>query len=189
MKVSEETAIGDVGVRRRLALPDVKGQIVFWSLFGGGLALDLWSKSAVHNWLDGRGRFSIVDGLLRFVWRQNDGAAFNLFAGKSALLVGIAIVALMVVIGAFLFGGARQRLAHVAFGMFAGGICGNLYDRVFNGGQVRDFIEVYVRISGRERLWPAFNVADSLLVVGVGFLIISTITAEKSTQRHAQQQK
>jgi signal peptidase II len=177
------------GKLHRLVLPDLKAHCIFWSLFVGGLALDLWSKSAVFRWLGGNGRYPLINGLLRFVSRQNDGAAFNLFAGNTLFLVGISVVAMIVVVGVFLFGGARQRLAHIALGLFAGGICGNLYDRLFNGGEVRDFIEVYVRISGRERLWPAFNVADTLLCIGVGLLIISTVTAGKSDQKRAQQRK
>lgn len=173
----------------RLVLPDSKAHCIFWPLFLGGVVLDLWSKSAIFQWLDGRRSVELVEGLLRVVWRHNDGAAFNLFAGNTLFLVGISVAALIIVVGIFLFFGVRQRLAHIALGLFAGGICGNLYDRLFNGGEVRDFIEVYVQVSGRERLWPAFNVADSLLCVGVGLLIISTVTAEKSAQKHARQQK
>jgi signal peptidase II len=183
-----ETTMTDAKLPR-LVLPDSKGQYIFWSLFAGGLALDLWTKSAIFKWLGPGGRYSIIDGLLRFDCRVNPGAAFNMFAGKAYFLVGISVVALILVVGIFLFGGVRQRLAHVALGLFAGGISGNLYDRAFNGGQVRDFLEAYIRIGGKIRAWPAFNVADSLLVVGVGLLIISTLTVEKSGQRHAQQQK
>jgi len=179
-----ETPMTDVKLRR-IILPDLKGHAIFWLLFLGGLGLDLWTKSAVGKWMAGRGRFEVIDGLLRLVWRQNPGAAFNLFSGRAVFLVSISVVALIVVVGIFFLGGARQRLAQVALGLFAGGISGNLYDRMFNGGQVRDFIEAYIR----DHLWPAFNVADSLLFVGVVLLIISTITVGKSDQKRDQQQK
>ena len=75
---------------------------------------------------------------------------------------------------------------HAALGLFAAGICGNLYDRIFNNGLVRDFIDV-VYWSGRH--WPAFNFADSMLCIGVGVVIISGLFTEKSARKHAQQRK
>jgi signal peptidase II len=115
----------------------------------------------------------------------NDGAAFSIFAGKAYILTAISVVALLVVFGVFLFSGTQYRLIHVALGFFTGGICGNLHDRIFNDGLVRDFVDVYIG----NKHWPTFNVADSLLCVGVGLLIISTFLTEQSSQKHAQQQK
>jgi signal peptidase II len=91
----------------------------------------------------------------------------------------------MVVLGVFLFSGTQYRSIHIALGLFTGGICGNLYDRIFNDGLVRDFIDVYIG----DKHWPTFNVADSLLCIGVGLLIVSTFLTEKPSQKHAQQHK
>ncbi len=168
-------------------MPDLKAHLIFWSLTLGGLVLDLWSKKAVFDWL-GREQshnVSIIDGLLRFIIALNDGAAFSTFSGKPYLLTAISIVALLVVLGVFLFSGTQYRSIHIALGLFTGGICGNLYDRIFNDGLVRDFIDVYIG----NKHWPTFNVADSLLCIGVGLLIISTFLTEKSAQKHAQQRK
>ncbi len=169
------------------ALPDSKAHLIFWSLTLTGLALDLWSKKAVFDWVGQQPSesVSIINGFLRLVRVLNNGAAFGVFAGKSYFLTGISVIALVVVLGVFLFSGTHNRLNHVALGLFTAGICGNLYDRIFNEGLVRDFIDVYYRDSH----WPAFNVADSLLCIGVGLLIISTFLTEKSAQKHAQQQK
>ncbi len=171
-----------------LALPDLKAHLIFWSLTLGGLALDLWSKSAVFNWLEQKpgNSVSIIDGFLRLVMALNNGAAFGIFAGKPYFLTAISVIALAIVLGAFLFNGTGHRLVHIALGMFTAGICGNLYDRIFNDGSVRDFIDVYYR----DHHWPAFNVADSLLCIGVGLLVISTfLTTEKSSQKQPQQHK
>ncbi len=169
------------------ALPDLKAHLIFWSLTLTGLALDLWSKKVVFDWLGQQQshNVSIINDFLRFVIAVNDGAAFGLFAGKPYLLAVVSVIALIVVLGVFLFSGTHYRLVHVALGLFTAGICGNLYDRIFNNGLVRDFIDVYYRDSH----WPAFNVADSLLCIGVGLLIISTFLTEKSAQKHAQQHK
>jgi signal peptidase II len=168
-----------------ISLPDSKAHLIFWSLFLVGLALDLWTKNLVFHWLEYPGSYPVIDGFVQLVTALNNGAAFGMFAGNSYFLMGIASLALVVIIAVFLFGGNRHRLVHIALGFFAAGICGNLYDRIFNDGLVRDFVDVYYR----NYHWPAFNVADSMLCIGVGLLIISTLFTPQSYRRHAQQQK
>jgi len=197
-----------------LIVPGLKAQLVFWPTIAVGIALDLWSKKAVFDWLQRqqRSNVTIINGFLRLVTALNDGAAFGIFSGKSYLLAAVSIVALAAVFIVFLLSGAERKLVHAALGLFAAGVCGNLYDRIFNDGLVRDFIDV-VYWPGRH--WPAFNIADSMLCVGVGLLIISALWApkrplssvsllqriakgkvglesrftEKSSRKHAQQRK
>jgi signal peptidase II len=156
-------------------LPDLWAHLVFWPLAVLGTALDLWSKKAVFDWLEHRGSISIIDGFLRLVRALNDGAAFGLFSGYPYWLVVVSCIALVVIFACFLFGGVRQRLIHIALGLFVAGICGNLYDRIFNDGLVRDFIDIYYH----QYHWPAFNVADSLLCIAVGSGIISCFWTPK----------
>ncbi len=168
-----------------LSLPDAKTHLIFWSLMAGGLALDLWTKKAVFDWLKPHETYPVIDGFLRLVIAVNNGAAFNLFAGKPYFLAAVSIIAIIGIFAVFLFSGGQHKLVHIALGLFAAGVCGNLYDRLFNNGSVRDFIDVY-----RENYhWPTFNVADSLLCIGVGLLIISTFFTEKPAQKHDQQHK
>ena len=162
--------------RPKLTLPDSKAQLTFWFLFMVGLALDLWTKRVVFDWLEQRGSVSIINGFLQFVRVLNNGAAFGILTGKPYLLATVSAVALTVIFAVFLFSRSRQRLFHIALGLFAAGVCGNLYDRIFNGGLVRDFVDV-VYWPGKH--WPAFNIADSLLCIGVGLLIISTFRPPK----------
>jgi len=166
--------------RLPLLLPDLRAHLIFWPLVVIGIALDLWSKRAVFNWLEHRGNVSIIDGFLRLVMALNDGAAFGLFAGHPYWLIVVSCVALVVIFVCFLFGETRQRLVQIALGLFAAGVCGNLYDRIFNDGQVRDFIDVCYR----QHHWPAFNVADSMLCIAVGLGIISCLWAPKHSSYH-----
>jgi signal peptidase II len=173
--------------RRPLALPGLKAHLAFWPLMAVGIALDLWSKRAVFDWLQQQGNnISIIDGFLRLVMALNDGAAFGLFSGKPYLLVAVSIVALIAIFVIFLFSGTERRFVHIALALFAAGVCGNLYDRIFNNGLVRDFIDV-VYWPGRH--WPAFNIADSMLCIAVGLLVISTFLTGKSFQKCGQQHK
>ena len=163
--------------RHPFALPDLAAQLIFWPLMAAGLTLDLWSKRAVFNWLRPGESVSVIDGFLQLVRAENPGAAFGIAAGQYHLLVAVSVIALVVIFAVFLFSGTRRKLVHIALALFAAGVCGNLYDRIFNNGLVRDFIDVYYR----QYHWPAFNVADSMLCVGVGLMIISSFRAPKSS--------
>jgi len=151
-----------------------KAHLLFWPIFAAAVALDLWTKRAVFDWLSTFPIpfYKVVDGFLNFIMAENNGAAWSIMRGQRILLSGISIVALAVVLGIFLFSRNQRRLVQISLALFAGGISGNLYDRLFNDGKVRDFIDV-VYWPGRH--WPAFNVADSLLCTAVGLLIILTL--------------
>jgi signal peptidase II len=173
---------------RGIEVPPLKAQLIFWPLTVFGLAFDLWTKKAVFDFLEHQpnNRYSIIDGIVQFVRALNDGAAFGLFSGNPYLLGAASIIALVVIVSIFLFSGTGRRLVHIALGLFAAGVCGNFYDRIFNDGMVRDFIDV-VYWPGKH--WPAFNVADGLLCIGVGLMIFSAIFTDKSPQERAQQHK
>jgi len=173
--------------RQVCALPDLEAQLIFWPLMAAGLTLDLWSKMAVFNWLEQKpgNSVSIIDGCLRLVRALNDGAAWGLLSGHRYKLIAISAIALIATIVIFLSSRNERKLFHVGLGIFAAGICGNLYDRVFNGGRVRDFIDVYYG----DYHWPAFNVGDSMLCIGVGLMIISILSTGKYSRKRARQQK
>jgi len=93
----------------------------------------------------------------------NTGAAFGLFHGQSfsltiVALVGIVILLLYVLIFYRRFPFLVNRLGKSALGLVLGGTTGNLIDRL-RFGYVTDFIDVGI--------WPAFNIADSAVVVGI----------------------
>ncbi|MFA5238138.1 MAG: signal peptidase II [Phycisphaerae bacterium] len=166
-------------LNNRLPMPDLPAQLIFWSIVVLGISLDIWSKKAVFDWLENRGIVQIIPGALQLVRALNNGAAFGIFAGHSFGLIAISLIALLVIFAVFLFGGVKQRLVQVSLGLFAAGVCGNLYDRIFNDGHVRDFIDVYYR----QHHWPAFNVADSMLCIAVGLGIISCLWPQKQSSQ------
>lgn len=169
-------------------LPTLQAHLVYWVIFTGGTALDLWTKAAIFNWLCKQhySKFSLIDGFINLVPALNDGAAFGIASGQRLLLTIVAVVALIGGVLIFLFSGTKHRLVHIAMGLFSAGVCGNLYDRIFNDGMVRDFIDV---VYWQGKHWPAFNLADTMLCVAAGLLILSAFLTERSSQKHAQQQK
>ena len=161
--------------------------LIFWPIFAGGLAFDLWTKKAVFAWLvNTQGQYAIIDGFLQLQLAENPGAAFGIAGGHRAMLVSISVIALVVILAVFMFALREGKIFVVALALFAAGIAGNLYDRAFNGGFVRDFIDI-MYWPGRH--WPAFNVADSMLCTAVGLLIISSLFSQKSCQTPAHPQK
>jgi len=168
-------------------LPTVAAHLFFWSIAVAALTLDLLTKWAVFEWLKGRSAVPVIDGVIRFVVVHNDGAAFGLFAGHLNWLIAVSFLALAAIFCVFLFGGSREKIMHVALALFTAGICGNLYDRLFNNGLVRDFIDVGINDNLR---WPAFNLADSFLCIAVGLMMIITIyLTERPCRKRARQQK
>jgi len=174
-------AAADAPARR----PDAAAHLIFWSIVIGGIAADLASKRAIFAWLKTvpNEQYQVIDGLFRLVRWENDGAAFSIAGGRTSLLIAVSVVALVVVLAIFLFGRVHQRVMQVALAMFAAGIAGNLYDRAFNNGCVRDFLDFY----WRGRHWPAFNLADSMLCTAVGLLLLVNLTSAFS-QKPARQQ-
>lgn len=172
--------------RCRELLPDKVGHLIFWPLAIIGVALDLWTKHIVFAHIRLPDSVDVIPGFLALAPALNDGAAFGIAAGQVPLLVGIATLALLVILGVFFFGSGNQRLVQAALGLFAAGVCGNLWDRLFNAGQVRDFIDV-VYWPGRH--WHTFNLADALLCVAVGLLALATVFTGWSDRTRAQTQK
>ncbi|MCX5647338.1 MAG: signal peptidase II [Phycisphaerae bacterium] len=173
--------------RCKAELPDGVGHLIFWPLLLSGLLADLWTKHAVFAWLEdkvGHG-VEILDGILTFRMALNSGAACGILPGRSALLAGISVIALLAILGFFLFAAARQRIIQVSLGLFAAGVSGNLWDRLFNGGLVRDFIDV----GYRDWRWHTFNVADSMLCVAVVLLVVAMLFTGSSDRRRAPRQK
>jgi signal peptidase II len=110
---------------------------------------------------------SVIPGFLNLIHVRNPGVAFGLFSeGNSNLqqmvLMGAAICAVCVIFYFYSKTGQEYPLMLGGFSLIVGGAVGNLIDR-FRFSSVVDFIEVYV---GRFS-WPAFNVADSAICIGV----------------------
>jgi signal peptidase II len=135
------------------------------------LALDQATKLLVLRLLGPTQERVVVDGFFRFVHWGNTGAAWSLFRDRNDLL---AIVSILALLGLFLWRRhfhIQSALGQISLGLIFGGIAGNLTDRL-RCHQVIDFLRFYVNRRGGEELgFPAFNMADSAICVGVGLLI------------------
>jgi len=145
-------------------------------------ALDQLTKFFVLRWLGKGEERVIIDGFFKFVHWGNTGAAWSMFRGNNELLAIVALVALVVLFLARNHFETRTLLGQLAFGMIFGGIAGNLTDRLLpNRLQVIDFIYFYLKRTGGEEIgFPAFNVADSGICVGVALIFWVTWQTEKA---------
>ncbi|MBZ5533894.1 MAG: signal peptidase II [Acidobacteriia bacterium] len=125
-------------------------------------------KIMLHDSVD------VVPGLFRLTHVQNQGAAFGLFSDspsewKIAMLIMFSIAALAVVSALLWKNGNAMNTTAIALSLVFGGALGNLWDRVASG-RVIDFLDFYLG----SHHWPAFNVADSAIVIGA-LLLLSEI--------------
>jgi signal peptidase II len=112
----------------------------------------------------------VIDGFWEWRLSMNPGSAFGLFSSQEGARIGLSIVGIVAVFGMlWMLRKARpdQRILHWALALVTGGAVGNLIDRIYFG-VVTDFI--LWRYQNHE--WPVFNVADIVLVVGVGLMFI-----------------
>ncbi|MEW6158367.1 MAG: signal peptidase II [Verrucomicrobiota bacterium] len=147
------------------------------------LALDQFTKKLVLNYLGYSEEKVIVEGFFKFVHWHNTGAAWSLFRDHNATL---AIVSLVALLGLFLFRhhfSAHRVLGQWALGLMFGGIMGNVVDRLHPQRQhVIDFIYFYVnQRGGGEKGFPAFNIADSAICIGVALLFVLSWQSEPAT--------
>jgi len=108
---------------------------------------------------------------------QNSGIAFGLFASATAAVIALTGIAVAWMLLFFARSGARHPVLPVALGLVIGGSLSNLLDRV-RLGYVTDFLDL--------RYWPAFNLADSFIVIGVGILLAALLFAEREPRRARQ---
>ncbi|MCB2225765.1 MAG: signal peptidase II [Desulfarculaceae bacterium] len=130
-------------------------------------------KAVMVPWLS-QGPVAIIPGFARFILAYNTGAAFSSFAtveGARWLFALAAVVALGLAVWAALGPLGRGRGALVCLGLICGGAVGNLIDRLFRGGRVVDFVDLYV---GNWH-WPVFNLADAAITIGGVWLAILLI--------------
>lgn len=103
---------------------------------------------------------------------RNTGIAFGLFSDSTSVVIVLTAVAICALLVFFARSGARHPLLPVAVGLVLGGSASNLADRL-RLGYVTDFLDL--------DYWPAFNLADTFIVVGVGLLFLSFVAADRSS--------
>lgn len=105
---------------------------------------------------------------------HNSGIAFGLFSSATSIVIALTALAVLWMLVFFARSGARHPVLPVALGFVLGGSVSNLVDRV-RLGHVTDFLDV--------KYWPAFNLADVFIVVGVAILFGALAGADRGKRR------
>lgn len=150
----------------------------------GSLACDLQTKAWAWENLRGKAAVSVIDPLFELAFAFNTGSAFSIVRDGAAFRVVFIVVALAAVGWLFWLASSMstaRRTGFVALGLVAAGALGNLHDRLFRVDElgrhgVVDFMKINYPWGGS---WPVFNVADVLLLVGVGLLLVAGIGRER----------
>ena len=144
-----------------------------------GFALDQWAKVAAFRELSDERRIQFIPGWVEFQITKNHGAVFGIGQGQRALFTAVSAAAIVFIF--YLFATSGRRCGYqIILGMLLAGVLGNLYDRL-EYGYVRDMIHALPRWPG---LFPwIFNVADSMLCVGVALMILYSFLHNPDKQK------
>lgn len=146
---------------------------------GGVLILDQATKTLVLKHLTLGASLTVISGFFDLTLVHNPGGAFGFLAGMSpraraVVFIVFSLIAAGLILWFYLQTPADQRLFAFGLALIFGGALGNLIDRV-RFGAVVDFLDFYVGAWH----WPAFNVADSAITVGVVIFVAHMVFTKK----------
>ena len=156
-------------------VPDrVRLAILLYAVAGAGFLGDRLTKLWAAHSLRGRPPIVLIPRVLDLSFTTNSGGAFGLFNGVPWLFFAATVIVCAVIVYASL--SLPGRLGAVGLGLVLAGAAGNLTDRLFNGGSLSGRVVDFIHLHG----WPVFNVADSAIVVGAVFLVLSALLRSRS---------
>ncbi len=135
---------------------------------------DQLTKQLIARTLDVGSTVNLI-GPLTIHHVENSGIAFGFFSSRTTIVIAITGIAVGWMLWFFARSGRRHPILPVALGLVLGGSISNLVDRV-RLGRVTDFLDLSA--------WPAFNLADSFIVVGVAVLFIALVLADRPHRLH-----
>ncbi len=141
----------------------------------GVLALDQWTKYIIVQKLLLYQRVEVIHGFFNIVHVRNTGGAFGIFGGErggigSILFVVVSLIAIGVIVFLFVKTRENEKTLALSFSLILSGALGNLVDRL-HYGEVIDFLDFHLSTYH----WPAFNVADSAICVGIGLMALEIL--------------
>jgi signal peptidase II len=139
------------------------------------LLLDQWTKYLIVQKLPLYQRVEVIDGFFSIVHVRNTGGAFGIFGGErggigSILFVVVSLIAMGAILFLFVKTRENEKTLALSFSLILSGALGNLIDRL-HYGEVIDFLDFHLSAYH----WPAFNVADSAICIGIGLMALQVL--------------
>ncbi|TWJ18939.1 signal peptidase II [Geobacter argillaceus] len=145
------------------------------------LVIDQATKVYIDRTMQLYQSIPVVNGLFSITYMRNKGAAFSFLSNfnyRLPFFILISLVAVVAILVAYRKLRDDQRFAALALSLILSGAVGNLIDRV-RLGEVIDFLDVF----WQTHHWPAFNVADSAICVGVALLAVDMVLEERRQKK------
>jgi len=155
---------------------------LFLILISGGIIIfDQITKVIVEKRFELHESIVVIDGLFSLTYILNPGAAFGFLANRNptfrmVFFLSVSVIALVLLGAFFRDTPAEDTLGLTAISLLFGGAIGNLIDRI-RLGKVIDFLDFYIN----QHHWPAFNVADSAITVGISLLMFHLFFQKKES--------
>ena len=140
-----------------------------------GVIIDIVTKWIVFSKLEEFGKITLIPVILNILRSKNEGVVFGLFPGKTNAFIIFSAIAIIVILCIYVWSDKTHTMSNLTLGLVLAGAIGNLWDRIWYG-YVRDFIDLHV---GDKYHWPTFNIADSLICVGVSIMVFTSFSKSK----------
>jgi signal peptidase II len=160
------------------------------AISGAIITIDQASKMYVHTHFSLHESVEILKNFFNITYVRNEGAAFGFLAEshpmfREMFFLSMPPIALLIILAILRNVAERDRWTIVSLSMVFGGAIGNYIDRL-RFRFVVDFLDFYVMLDPnalppKRYVWPAFNIADMAIVVGVGILIFLEFTKDRVT--------
>ena len=143
------------------------------------IALDQSTKLMIQQTLPLHKTVEIIPGFFNLIHVRNTGGAFGIFGGEkgpvgSVLFVVASLIAVGILVVLFLRVKEHEKTLAFSLALLLSGAIGNLLDRL-SYGEVIDFLDFHVSLYH----WPAFNVADSAISIGIGLMALELLIKEQ----------
>ena len=144
------------------------------------IVIDQYTKFMVTLHIPLSYSINVVEGFFNLTHVRNSGVAFGIFAEQNSelkpyLLIFVSIIAIIAILVIFHQTEKEKRMVQGGLVLVFSGAIGNLIDRVLHK-EVIDFIDIFFN----NRHWPAFNVADACITIGVMLLAADLLVSGKS---------
>ncbi len=171
---------------RHQELKKLKNKYILLFIISGALiVVDQYTKFMVSLHIPLNYSIKVVEGFFNLTHIRNSGVAFGLFADqqseyKALMFIAISSIAIMAILVIFHQNPKEKKMVQVALILIFSGAIGNLIDRTLHG-EVIDFVDFFIR----DHHFPAFNIADSCITIGVALMVVDLFVGESNSDSSA----
>lgn len=158
----------------------MKNNLIGALIIAVSLPLDIISKNYIVDNFGYGDRVDYLGGFLRITLVYNEGGVFGILQGYKNLFLVMSIIVLILMLGYYFYEKNKGMMFTAAMSLIVSGALGNIIDRLIPG---RPGVVDFVYMGFDSFRWPAFNVADSVIVAGAILLIIVVYREDKKHKK------